>query len=310
VVGEVVRDKRQIWEFWTGAFFLAIILHCSSPAYGHPTDTSKGRLPSSQNTDRARLTLDGSGTLRKLELAPLTLDGGSQLTLITPERWRSLAERLSKTLTLEHKNYSTLFGPIPAFKTAVRLMDEDAFYLATGAPTWTNAMFYRGQIILPLSLTQVIDTENLERSLKHEYCHAVIHALSGGKAPGWIDEGLSQWAEGIENPALKPALYQFLQNNSPVGFRLLQGGFTKLDTNIVAAAYAQSFYAAKALISGAGFSAIGEYFKDLRNGKDRGKSFQNAFGLTDAEFEARLAETFVSWGGKSQSPVVAVAERS
>jgi hypothetical protein len=133
------------------------------------------------------------------------------------------------------------------------------------------------------------DYDNLVRSIKHEYTHAVIHALSDGKCPGWLDEGLAQWAEGDENPALKPALSTWLRRNEVVSLKLLQGGFTKLETRMVAAAYAQSLYAAEYVINGFGFEKIKTYFEDLRSGTSKEDAFSGSFGISESSFERRLS---------------------
>jgi hypothetical protein len=167
-------------------------------------------------------------------------------------------------------------------------MDEESFYLSTGAPRWTNAMYFKNQILIPMAVEGETDYDNLVRSIKHEYTHAVIHALSDGKCPGWLDEGLAQWAEGDENPALRPALTTWLKRNEVVSLKLLQGGFTKLETRMVAAAYAQSLYAAEYMIEGFGFEKIKTYFEDLRSGSDKADAFQGSFGMSEVSFERRL----------------------
>ena len=237
----------------------------------------------------------GTGSLKTINLAPLSLRGGSQLTLSSPEMWEPLAHRITTTLATAHDRFVNLFGEIPAFSTAVRLMDEDTFFATTGAPRWTNAMYYKDQIIIPLGSQASKDLENIYRAVRHEFTHAVIHALSAGRAPGWIDEGLAQWAEGPENPALQTALRDWLSENEAVPFRLLQGGFTKLDTRMVPAADAESLFATQALIQAYGFENIRLYFSSLRKGSSREASFLEAYKLSEAEFERRLKLGLNSW---------------
>ena len=254
------------------------------------------KIPTSaeeRSTERARYSSDEEST--RLRFTPLRLAGGSKLTLISPIQWSDVADELLTTLSKSHANYANLLGPIPAFTTAIRLMDEKSFYALTGAPSWTNAMFFRGQIIVPLNTEQPVDLDNIHRSVRHEYTHAVVSALSAGRAPGWLDEGIAQWAEGTPNPALKPALKSWLRSNDPVPLRLLQGGFTKLNTAMVPAAYAQSLVAADAVMQGFGFKKITTYLRGLRNGLDKEEAFHLAFGVTDQQFEARLGMTLRQW---------------
>lgn len=247
---------------------------------------------------RARLSESvpsASGSLAKRQFSPITLRGGSTLTIVSPERWSVLAEELQAKLSETHQQYTKLFGEIPPFLTTLRLMDEETFYVSTGAPRWTNAMYFRGQIMIPVGEGDSVDIPNLFRSVKHEYTHAVVHALTKGRCPGWLDEGLAQWSEGDENPALMPALLKWLRKHPPVDLALLQGGFTKLDTKMVAAAYAQSLYAANSVIRGYGFERIRAYFEALRSGSEKQRAFVDGFGLSENSFEGEVERNLAAW---------------
>jgi len=231
----------------------------------------------------------------KSRLAPVLLTGGSRLTLISPDQWVPLAKKLSAILEETHRKYADLFGSIPPHTTTLRLMESENFYKESGAPRWTNAMYYRGEITIPLSLTESVDLENLYRSVKHEYTHAVINALSGSRCPGWLDEGLAQWAEGTINPALEPALRNWVLRHPPVPFKLLQGGFTRLDPAMVPPAYGQSLYAAQVMMDTFGLIEIGRFLGHLREGKVRADAFELAFSISESSFEDALAESLKKW---------------
>lgn len=257
----------------------------------------------SKPRERARYAPDEEAAT--LRFTPLDLSNGSKLTLISPTRWSDLAEELAQSLHDAYEEYAAIFPDIPAFKSSIRLMDEEGFYELTGAPSWTNAMFFRGEIIIPLSETQPIDVENLQRSVKHEFTHAVLSSMSGGQIPGWLDEGIAQWAEGYEHPALREALRKWLQKNEPVPLNLLQGGFTKLDAAMVPSAYAESLLASKAMIQAFGFKKIGAYLTLLRKGVEKPLAFEATFGLSLEEFEGKLGDSLKTWA-KLPTPKSAV----
>lgn len=250
-----------------------------------------------QYTERNSATIEAQPTLR---FTPVTMSDGSRLTLIAPSTWSDIVEEISLELTSTHQQLTTLFGTIPAFRSSVRLLDEPSFFELTGAPKWTNAMFFRGEIVIPLSTTEPVDMDNLRRSVKHEYSHAVFSALSGGLIPGWLDEGLAQWIEGEENPALRNSLRSYLTKADPVPLALLQGGFTKLAPRMVAAAYAQSLIAVQALLKAYGVESIGDYLRLLKESVGKEAAFEVAFGLSERDFEARLNSTLRSWSGVSR----------
>jgi hypothetical protein len=236
-----------------------------------------------------------------LRFTPVTMSDGSRLTLIAPSHWSDIAGEISTELIRTHQQLTDLFGAVPPFRSSVRLLDEPTFYEITGAPGWTNAMFFRGEIIIPLSTNEPIDLENLHRSVKHEYSHAVFSALSGGFIPGWLDEGLAQWIEGEENPALRNSLRSYLLTAAPVPLNLLQGGFTKLSPRMVPAAYAQSLIAVQALLKAYGIDRISEYLRLLREQVSKESAFMTAFGISEGDFESRLDETLTSWAGAPRS---------
>lgn len=266
---------------------------------GLASGTSVAQSAAFDSDSKARLASTDKNIIdASLNFEPLRLDGGSKITVISPLGWSNIADSLKGSVERTHREFTQLFGEIPAFKTSLRLIDEESFFLITGAPKWTNAMYYRGQIIIPLPSNENVDTANLERSLRHEYTHAVVHALSNGKCPGWLDEGLAQWSEGTENPALRPALLRWLKSNPPVPLNLLQGGFTKLETSMVPAAYAQSLYATNSVINNHGFLQLRSYFDRLREGASKSEAFINNFKLSESSFEQRLGSTLRSWRKK------------
>jgi hypothetical protein len=248
--------------------------------------------------ERARYVQpDASSPLR---FTPINLANGSKLTLISPTRWSETASSLIAVLNTTHDHFTRLFSDIPAFSTSIRLMDEEEFFELTGAPKWTNAMFFRGQIILPLAKSKAIDIENLNRSVKHEYTHAILSALSAGNLPGWLDEGLAQWFEGEESPGLRAALRDWLKNNDPVPLDLLQGGFTKLKAEMVPAAYAQSLLATRIVAEKYGFPSMSVYLMLLRDGVDKDTAFESAFNIPLKDFEQQLGRALKRWAAKEE----------
>lgn len=228
-------------------------------------------------------------------VTPLSLSGGSTLKLVSPNEWYPLAKKLSSYLNKTHNDFRKIYGEIPPVETTLRLVDSEQFYEETGAPAWTNAMYYRGEITIPLAPNQTIELEDLYRSIKHEYTHATINALSGGRCPGWLDEGLAQWSEGSVNPALEPSLRKWLYFNPPVPLDLLQGGFTKLDVDMVPPAYAQSLYATKIVIKSFGFDKIKHFFSRLRSGDEKNLAFKRSFKVSEDGFENSLTKSLKKW---------------
>lgn len=270
------------------ALFLALPL-CAQESGSGQNFEARARLASPLETS----------AFHEVTSPPFELADGSSLIFVSPYRWVPLARRLAGSLSEIHRTLSILLGEIPAFSSSIRLMEEEAFFTSTGAPRWTNAMYYRGQIVIPLSISEPADEVNLSRSLRHEYTHALIHSLSGGRCPGWIDEGMAQWAEGEENPALQPALRNWLRNEPPVSFGLLQGGFTRLQPQMVPAAYAQSLFATNTLLRIHGFKTLRRYLDELHRGTDAAIAFRLIFNQSESSFEKQLSRSMIAWSRSS-----------
>jgi hypothetical protein len=226
-------------------------------------------------------------------LSELSLDSGTRVTIIAPNYWTDIAEEFKTKLREYHVEFQDLFGNIPPFHSTVRIMEENDFFLKTRAPRWTNALFFKNEIMIPLG--NEYDFESIHKALKHEFSHAAINSLTKGRCPGWMDEGLAQWIEGQENPALAKALERWLDTHQPIRLTLLQGGFTKLKTEMVPAAYAQSLFTINSMISSFGFEGIQEYFKMLRLNYNDMHAFEKSFNISKVDYERYLRALLEKW---------------
>jgi hypothetical protein len=189
-----------------------------------------------------------------------------------------------------HADFTKRFGPLPTFELSIRLIDTGTFTALTGAAHWVEAMVYNGQMLLPLPTTGAVDSGNILRSVRHEYTHAVIAALTAGRCIAWLNEGLAQLEEGAVDPELFSALSRRLQAAPPLEFTKLRSSFRALPAKELAAAYAQALLAAAQLERRHGAAALRRYFDALRAGEDPEAAFAGAFGVGLSEFEAAAKE--------------------
>lgn len=217
-----------------------------------------------------------------------------------PEYVKDVAERALEVLGQSLDEFSRIFGTQPTEKVVLRFLTPEEFRRQTGAPAWTSAMFYRGEITIPLPKGKVINTTELRRALRHEFVHAVIAELSAYRCPAWLDEGVAQLLEGQPNPLLGPALRKWIHDNDAMPLSWLQNGFTTLDPQIVPAAYAQSLFATRTLVKQFGFAAVVDYLDKLKGGHAEEEAFRLAFKRSEEQFLDELTRSMKAWSVSDQ----------
>ena len=240
-------------------------------------------LPNSSSNahPKARLDLVSAGSMYQA----FSLPKGNTVRISTSPQFSVITKIVTTTIKDTYNELEEVFGPPTSLSVEVKLLQEDVFFMATQAPSWTNALYYDGTIIVPVKKNGM-NTDDLKRSIRHEFSHAMLSWYTNGNAPGWFDEGFAQMMEGSAHPALATALKTWIKDNPPVPFHMLQNGFTKLDTKYVVPAYAQSFWAVRFLIGQYGLIKTKIYFEKLkRNFQD---PFRSTFGISESKFEDQI----------------------
>ena len=205
-----------------------------------------------------------------------------------------------ETLTTTSGEFQRIFGVAQKNKVVLRFLTPLDFRRLTKAPDWTSAMFYRGEISIPINPKHGLNSVELHRALRHEYVHAVIAEITNYRSPAWIDEGVAQLLEGQINPLLGPALRNWIKANPAMTLRSLENGFTTLPPELVPAAYAESLFASRTLIRQYGFPAAVKFLSYLGEGKTEQEAFLLAFNETEASFEQRLTGQIRRWAASDQ----------
>lgn len=215
----------------------------------------------------------------------------TKLNLKTPQ----LTSHVLGVLDQTYEELKVKFDSTPTRKVVLRFVSPSDFRRQTGAPDWTSAMFYRGEITIPFSEKRLLNMEELTLSLRHEYVHAVIAEFSGSRSPAWLDEGVAQIVEGPPNPIFGSALRNYISDNDALPLSSLHQGFTKLEKDLVPVAYAQSLFVAKYLVEKYGYEAMMNYFSFLKSRLSYSLAFELAFGKEMADFEVDLNEQLQKW---------------
>lgn len=173
-------------------------------------------------------------------------------------------------------------GFYPSDKIEAVLYSKEQFRDVTRAPAWAGAI-YDGRLKLPSG--GITDrTELLEKVIFHEYTHAVVHRLSHGKAPTWLNEGLAQYEEGQDEALYKEDLKALALSNK-VSLRRLEGSFMGMGGKSADAAYLLSLSATRYIIREYGVAGVRRIFEELALGKNLDAAIQGALYIPYEDLE-------------------------
>lgn len=171
-------------------------------------------------------------------------------------------------------------------RTPVVLYDEEEFHDITQAPTWMGAL-YDGRIKIPV---RGLDEGSvlLDRTVRHEYAHAVVNQLTHGRCPVWLNEGVAIWAEEQSEGERIEWAQRIIAEQELFHLEELAKPFTDLPSARVPVAYAQSYLAVRALLDADGSSQLRALLTAIGTGMTTQAAFESVMSRDLAEFESTL----------------------
>ncbi|MBI4639673.1 MAG: tetratricopeptide repeat protein [Candidatus Tectomicrobia bacterium] len=175
-------------------------------------------------------------------------------------------------------------GYYPKADRIIILYSREEFRDVTRAPSW-SAGIYDGKIRIPIGgLSE--NTPLLEKIIFHEYTHSVIHAITQGNCPVWLNEGLAQYAEKVRHEERDPLLSQAVQSKQLIPLPYLQGSFLNFKREMANLAYAQSFSLVKYVIDAYGMHQIRKILETLGKRESIDNAFKQVLGVGMIELES------------------------
>ena len=168
-----------------------------------------------------------------------------------------------------YEKVGQLFGRFPEYPITVILYGENEFRLVNNVPEYVAGL-YDGKIRIPINFSRY-PTTLLKGILFHEYTHAVIHDLSGGSCPLWLNEGIAMMTMHTQSPFSTGVLKQAITSGAVFSLSQLEN-ITAVWRNphTVQLAYMQSWMMAEYLFHRWSSSSI----KQILAGFREGRSFQ------------------------------------
>lgn len=172
-------------------------------------------------------------------------------------------------------------GAFPESRVPVMLYTDGEFPAHASVPHWAQGLF-DGQIRLAVSWA-TLHGESLDKTLRHEYTHAFVHARTGGNVPTWLSEGL---AIAAENRGAEESREVMSKAGHVIPLHELHGSFLALPFAQVPLAYAESEAAVRYLLARHGEAAVRTLLRRLGEARDFAAAIQDATGGTYAEFQS------------------------
>ena len=189
------------------------------------------------------------------------------------ERARTVIDLLEAA----YREIGSAFSYYPERTILAVLYADQQFRDVTQSPAWTKALF-DGKIHLPIG-GPIENEALLKKVVYHEFTHALVHQLSRGKTPAWLNEGLALYFEG-RGPVDRDQLTLPL-----LPLDGLHGSFIKYDEPTARRAYAESRSATAYLIDRYGFFRIKLLLEGLADDTPFPQAFEQVFLVSYADFQ-------------------------
>ena len=177
-------------------------------------------------------------------------------------------------------------GFAPDSTITVILYTEQQFFDVTQAPAWSGGL-NDGKIRIPVRDLSGV-TPQLESILRHEMSHSFVHALTRGRCPVWLDEGIAQMSEQRSSSAFAADLAQLIHERKHAPLRYLEGSFMRFSPEQASLAYAESLAATEYLRSTYGMASLRRMLDLLNEGETPEVALSHAVQANYAQFESGL----------------------
>ncbi|MDE0017731.1 tetratricopeptide repeat protein [Candidatus Poribacteria bacterium] len=184
---------------------------------------------------------------------------------------------------LIHRTYQELgemLGHYPLSRVPISITNTNGTQLSQRLlPNWASGC-YDGSIQLVYCAVSEPVLGILYALLRHEWVHLLIHHLTNGQCPIWLDEGLAQSVARPMFQSERLNLQQAVQTKRLLPLAALSEPFSQLPAKYRKLAYIQSTAIVESLIQQFGLPKIRELLHQLGNDIPTETAIERNFGLT------------------------------
>lgn len=220
---------------------------------------------------------------REVSVEEITLNyTGLHFNLTCPDSFSSAwAEEVLSLLEDAYETVGQQLEFYPNQRSQVLILQTDAFRKVHDLPEWAGGL-YDGKIRLPVPAKNTRPAA-IKGAIMHEYTHHVIHLISSGNCPIWLNEGLAQI---FENNYEKVG--QFIDDTELTFFALadIDQQFNKNpDRQLAAKLYQASQTATARMVTEYTWSRVAAFLEYLGMGYQLNHASTEAFAVEFSELE-------------------------
>jgi len=199
-----------------------------------------------------------------------------------------MGQKVADILSSAYEDVGLDIGHYPERDIVVILYTGRQFKELTGSPDWVGGL-YDGKVRVPVGGGN-ISQEALEALIYHEYTHAAIHSLAGGRVPNWLNEGLATHEQSRSHRYHQGVMQRAAEDGKLLNLPDMDAAFSSSDPGRVRLAYEQSYAFVSYLIDNYGLFRIGQVLKSLARGSDVDMSFSHVYGDNGKELRSLFGD--------------------
>ncbi|HZS27737.1 MAG TPA: peptidase MA family metallohydrolase [Candidatus Angelobacter sp.] len=196
-----------------------------------------------------------------------------------------LRQQILQVLEQDYRDLSNDLGSAPR-NVFVSLYTDQAFFDVTHAAAWTSAL-NDGKIRIPTSGMTVV-TPELAHVLRHELTHSFVLAITHGRAPAWLNEGIAQVEEDRTTAEIGARLASLYDSGHQIPLNQLEGGFQSYSSEEASVAYAESLSAVEYIRTTYGMGDLARLLQRLGDGQSVESALRSTIHGGYAEMETEI----------------------
>jgi tetratricopeptide (TPR) repeat protein len=214
--------------------------------------------------------------------------GHFQLSFVDSGQAATVAEAILETLEEAYLELGSELAYYPDVSVPVLLYSQRDFSAITNSPDWAGAV-YDGKIRLPIGGMQQMH-DQLAAVLYHEYAHVLVHFLTNGNVPVWLNEGLAELAGRRKFSSPVTQLPGAIEQNRLIGWDQLVKPFAGLPEDQALLAYEQSYSLVRFMVESFGWYKISELLERLGRRQEWETAVADVYHVYGLDWPAILNE--------------------